>query len=93
MADDTDNTTKETTTSLPPSFFAGWRPLLGWIVATGFFIQFIGMPITAAVMACLGHPITLPSLDTGPLVSLTTGVLGLSGLRTIEKITNSSGNH
>ena len=69
-----------------PTFFTGWRPLLGWISVFGLSIQFILIPIVGTIASLSGHEAPLPTLDIASLVTLTTSVLGLGGLRTIEKI-------
>ncbi len=74
-----------------PTFFSGWRPLIGWIIAGGFIVQYIVIPLANVGLAYLGKT-PVPGFDTGSLVGLTTGVLGLGGLRTYEKCTNSEGN-
>jgi hypothetical protein len=56
-------------------FVAGWRPAAGWICIIGLGYS--------AVIAPILH---LPSADTGVLISILTGMLGLGTLRTAEKI-------
>lgn len=78
--------TDEVTLSAPISYQSGWRPALGWVVVMGFALQFAGIPVANIVLAFLDRHTVIPNLDMAPLLSLTTGVLGLSGLRTFEKL-------
>ena len=76
----------------PSLFIAGWRPFCGWVAAGGMaFIYVIG-PLLTWITALFGKPITVPTLDAGTLMALLTGLLGLGGLRTYEKLKNVEGN-
>lgn len=57
-------------------FVAGWRPACGWLC--------VGALGYNTVIAPLFH---LGLGDTGTLISILTGMLGLGALRTAEKIT------
>jgi hypothetical protein len=48
-----------------------WRGGLGWVCVAGYFWNFVGGPLTNAAAAAVGHPLNLPSLDLGPLATLT----------------------
>jgi len=63
-------------------FVAGARPFLMWVCGFGFMFAFIVNPILQWLFPEIGSP-KLP-LDT--MMELTLGMLGLAGLRTIEKI-------
>lgn len=73
-------------------FVAGWRPWIGWTCGFGIGWQFVLQPLLTWVLtvtlmiteANLELP-PLPILDTGPLMTLILGMLGLGGLRTYEK--------
>lgn len=60
---------------------AGWRPCVGWICAGSFATLFIIQPITV-----LFYFNQIPSVETGPLVTVTMALLGLGGMRTYEKL-------
>ena len=62
-------------------FKSGWRPALGWVGVTGFSYQLILRPMLIGFGAG-----DFPSLDMETLASLTFGMLGLAGYRTIERI-------
>lgn len=74
----------EATTDL---FRGGWRPAVGWVCVIGLFYQFLLQPLLPWVFtAAGGHVPPLPSIDSGALMVLLTGMLGLGGMRTVEKI-------
>lgn len=76
----------EVEASNPSVFVSGWRPFVGWVCTAGLAIQFIIGPCGAWVAALLGHAVAFPSLDMGTLLTLLGGMLGLGGLRTVEKL-------
>lgn len=69
---------------------AGWRPLFGWVGGAAFAFQYLIKPMMLAfsgffpekVMTAL---LNAPSFD-GDFWTLVLGLLGISGLRTYEKI-------
>jgi hypothetical protein len=74
--------------SSPSLFKGGWRPAVGWCCVLALFFEFILRPM---LPWCFGFftkvpPPPLPTLDTGMLFNLMFGMLGLGGLRTVEKI-------
>lgn len=66
-------------------FVAGWRPAFGWCGAAGFLYATIGQPILAWVGAIRGWPAP-PELNLDLLWVVVTGLLGIGGLRTVEKL-------
>tara|TARA_R100001591_G_scaffold250_2_gene489 strand:+ start:533 stop:940 length:408 start_codon:yes stop_codon:yes gene_type:complete len=69
----------------PSLFVAGARPAIMWICALGLLTQFFIMPIAEWATAIWMPNITLPSLQTGELMTLTLSLLGLGGMRSYEK--------
>lgn len=67
-------------------FVSGWRPFIGWVCGAAFAFKFIGGPLLVFVAGYFGHTITLPVLDFTEMSSILFGMLGLGGMRTIEKI-------
>jgi hypothetical protein len=68
-------------------FRGGWRPACGWICAFGLGYNFILRPIAPSLVALIsGKAIDLPPIDNDTLTTLLWGMLGLGGLRTIERI-------
>jgi len=63
------------------SFFrGGWRPAVGWICVAGFGVNFLISPIAA------GFGFIVPQADTAVMLPVLMGMLGLGGLRTVEKV-------
>lgn len=74
----------EATTDL---FRGGWRPFCGWICGIGLFYQFLLQPILPWLVALGGTTVPpLPPIDSEALYGLLMGLLGLGGLRTLERV-------
>jgi hypothetical protein len=69
----------------PSIMVAGWRPFIGWCCGAGFLWATIGQPVFAWVAAAKGWPAP-PAIDTEVLLYVLGGMLGLGGLRSVEKI-------
>lgn len=67
-------------------FVSGWRPAVGWVCALGLSMQFLIAPIATWGVSLLGYSVVFPQLDMGTLLTLLGGMLGLGGLRTVEKM-------
>ena len=67
-------------------FVSGWRPSIGWVCGAGFAVQFVVGPLAEWGAALAGHPVKFPQMDTGTMMPLLLGMLGLGGLRTAEKL-------
>lgn len=74
-------------------FVAGWRPAIGWVGAAAMAYQFVVYPFMVwgwALLQAKGWvPTTLPAppmLDTDALWVILSGLLGLAGMRTVEKV-------
>lgn len=70
----------------PSLFVSGWRPFIGWVCGIGLAMQFLVSPLITWGAAIAGLSLVLPTLDLGVLVTMLGGMLGLGGLRTIEKV-------
>lgn len=68
----------------PSIFVSGWRPGTGWVCLFGLVFSFIIRPIVQWVLIIAGSDVMLPTIESGVLVSLLVGMLGLGGLRTYE---------
>ncbi|USD30893.1 hypothetical protein J8Z24_18200 [Pseudoalteromonas sp. SCSIO 43201] len=63
-------------------FVAGARPFLLWVCGLGFLFSFVVNPI----LQWLCPEVGAPELPLDVMLELTLGMLGLAGLRTVEKI-------
>lgn len=69
------------------NFRGGWRPATGWVCVAGLCYQFIVQPILPWLIGLFGATVpALPAIDNETLLLLLTGMLGLSGLRTVERV-------
>jgi len=77
------NTTEAQSRSV---FISGWRPAIGWVTAFAVAYQFVLHPILTWVLLISGSTLPpLPSFDSF-LWELMFGMLGIAGLRSMEKI-------
>ena len=68
-------------------FRGGWRPACGWVCAAGLAYTFLLRPVLPWVAGLFGANVApMPDIDTDTLMVLLTGMLGLGGLRTVERI-------
>lgn len=65
---------------------SGWRPFIGWTCGAAFAYKFVLAPAVAFGMTAAGHPIELPVLDFTEMSTVLLGMLGLGGLRSLERI-------
>lgn len=63
-------------------FVAGARPFLLWVCGMGFLFAFVINPI----LQWLWPEVGTPELPLEVMMELTLGMLGLAGLRTVEKL-------
>ena len=66
-------------------FVAGWRPAFGWCGAAAFLYATIAQPLLAWLAGVKGWPAP-PDLNLDLLWVVVTGLLGIGGLRSVEKI-------
>ena len=64
------------------TFVAGARPFLMWVCGFGFLFAFVINPILQWLVPELGSP----ELPLEAMMELTLAMLGLAGLRTVEKV-------
>lgn len=74
-------------------FVAGWRPAIGWVGASAMAYQFLLYPLLIwgwSLMQAKGWvPVDLkppPMLDTEALWVILSGMLGIAGMRSVEKV-------
>jgi len=70
------------------SFFqAGWRPAIGWVGAFALAYQFILYPLLVWALAVSSLDIEPPPLiDANALYPIITGMLGIAGMRSFDKL-------
>lgn len=67
-------------------FVAGWRPAVGWLSAFGVGWAFVFKPIADWILAVSHSSVVTPALNTGELMSLLLGLLGMGAIRSFEKV-------
>ena len=66
-------------------FVAGWRPFIGWVCGLSLAFQYLVRPFWIWALAVWWPDAPVPPTLDGMLWELVMGMLGLGGLRTIEK--------
>tara|TARA_R110000796_G_scaffold212613_1_gene328746 strand:- start:711 stop:1085 length:375 start_codon:yes stop_codon:yes gene_type:complete len=61
-------------------FQSSWRPAIAWVCVLGFLINYLVSPL------CAGFGIDIPQADTGTMLPVLMGMLGLGGMRTLERL-------
>ncbi|MDD3293101.1 MAG: 3TM-type holin [Geobacteraceae bacterium] len=68
-------------------FKGGWRPAVGWVCVAGLGYTFIIRPMLPWLVGLFGSQVpAMPSIQTDELMILLTGMLGLGGFRTFERV-------
>ena len=73
-------------------FVSGWRPAVGWCCAAAFAYSYVLLPFLQFVVFTFGTAEMAaqlklaPALELSEMVPVLFGMLGLSGLRTAERI-------
>ncbi len=71
-------------------FVAGWRPAIGWVGAITLFYHYVAQPILNYVLTLNGVTELPPSLDLNGLWPIISGMLGIAGMRTYDKMKGKS---
>ena len=71
--------------SSPSVWVSGWRPFFGWCGGAGFAYVTIIQPILVWYGTARGWP-TPPDVNIDLLWTVVTGLLGIGGLRSLEKV-------
>lgn len=61
-------------------FQSGWRPACAWVCVAGFGVNFLLSPLL------FPFGIIVPQADTATMMPVLMGMLGLGGLRTMERV-------
>ena len=72
-------------------FVAGWRPAVGWVLASSIAFMYLIKPIATTILFGFGMAeeaklIQSIELDTGILMTLLGSMLGIGGMRSFDKI-------
>lgn len=70
-------------------FKSGWRPLLGWVCTVGIGLDMFVPYLIKLIIMFTGSEIdtdAIPRLDREQLITMVLILLGVSGLRTVEKV-------
>ena len=66
-------------------FVSGWRPFCGWICGFGLGYVAIIEPIARLVATLVGYSGSFPQIDTTLTMQVLLGMLGMGGLRSLDK--------
>ena len=67
-------------------FVAGWRPFAGWVCGIGLAYVSIIEPVARLIATLVGYTGAFPAIDTTLTMQVLLGMLGMGGLRTLDKI-------
>lgn len=68
-------------------YASSWRPTVGYVCVAGLGYTFLLQPLLPWFAALLGASVPpLPALDTNVLMTLLLGMLGIGGMRSVEKV-------
>jgi len=68
-------------------FQAGWRPAIGWVGALALAYQFIIHPLLSWFLVIFSFDVEPPPLiDANALYTIITGMLGIAGMRSFDKL-------
>ncbi len=71
-------------------FQSRWRPFIGWVCGGALAIQLCVGPLLTWMAALAGYHVVFPAMQTELLTTLLVGMLGLGGMRTVEKLNGRS---
>lgn len=72
--------------SNPSLLVSGWRPFIGWVCGVACAWNWVLLPVVNVAAISFGHPLALSPADLSEMWPLLLGMLGLGGLRSVEKI-------
>ena len=67
-------------------FVSGWRPFVGWVCGLGLGYVAIVEPMARFIATMVGYTGNFPVIDTTITMQVLMGMLGMGGLRTLDKI-------
>ena len=103
LASETDLAKLQTQTNVEEAkhaniFVSGWRPAVGWCCAAAFAYSYVILPFAQFLVFTFGTTAMAAQLKLAPTLELSEmlpvlfGMLGLGGLRTVEKVKHVEGN-
>lgn len=70
----------------PRLLVAGWRPFIGWVCGAACAWNWVGISVARFILEAIGRTTTLQPLDLSEMWPVLISLLGLGGLRTLEKV-------
>jgi hypothetical protein len=70
----------------PSVFVSGARPFIMWVCGSACAWNWVGLPVVKMGLMIYGHPLDLAPANLSEMTPILMGLLGLGGLRTVEKI-------
>jgi hypothetical protein len=67
-------------------FVSGWRPFCGWACVAVLVYGTVVPPTATWVAALTGHAVPFPTFDIGTLLTILLPLLGIGGMRTVERL-------
>lgn len=67
-------------------FVSGWRPAIGWVCGAACAWNWIGLPMVKVALGLLAIKLELAPANLTEMLPILMGMLGLGGLRTLEKV-------
>ena len=72
--------------SNPSVFVSGWRPFIGWVCGAACAWNWIGIPVVKVALGFTAYKLVVSPADISEMMPILMGMLGLGGLRTVEKM-------
>lgn len=77
----------KTEAASPSIFVSGWRPFIGWVCGTACAWNWVGISIAKFIaLTFFATKIDVSPAELSEMMPILLGMLGLGGLRTVEKI-------
>lgn len=70
----------------PSVFVSGARPFIMWVCGFGCAWNWVGLPVAKFALLSVGTMVAISPADLSEMMPLLLGMLGLGGLRTVEKL-------
>lgn len=67
-------------------FVAGGRPAVMWVCVAGIAFQLIVSPLGTWITQLMGHSTPFPTMDSNTMWMVVSSLLGIGGMRSVEKM-------